>query len=62
MSDLHQWTPIQEGRFHLRNKRPDETLQQYVQRVRPTAWRKYLPHVRSVLKLATAEKDKQGKK
>jgi hypothetical protein len=60
MSQLNQWTPIQEGRFHLRNMKPGESVKEYCQRFRPTeCTRKFILQVHKTLKLAKAELPKQ---
>lgn len=35
MSEIKKWTPIQEGRFHLRSMRPGETFYEYTLRIFP---------------------------
>ena len=35
MSLVKQWTRVQEGRFHLRNRGKKETVDQYVDRICP---------------------------
>ena len=35
MSETQLWTPLEHGRYHLRNKRPGESTPQYVRRVHP---------------------------
>lgn len=38
-----KWTPLQEGRFHLRNKKPTETWLAYAQRSLPAVGPATLP-------------------